>query len=70
MISKRDLLRWLWAFLYNHLFPTLVCSVGTQQTSFRICSTDLYVNGKMGENIIEIKFLQVTVNMSICIKAT
>ena len=54
MISKHDLLKWLWAFIHSHLIPTLVCSVGAQQTSFRIGSTDLCVNGRMGENINEI----------------
>ena len=44
MISKHDLLKRLWAFVHSHLIPTLVCSVGAQQTSFRICSTDLCVN--------------------------
>lgn len=44
MISKHDLLKRLWAFVHSHLIPTFVCSVGAQQTSFRICSTDLCVN--------------------------
>ena len=51
MISKHDLLKRLWAFVHSHLIPTLVCSVGAQQTSFRICSTDLCVIERMGENI-------------------
>ena len=51
MISKHDLLKRLWAFVHSHLTPTLVCSVGAQQTSFRICSTDLCAIGRMGENI-------------------
>ena len=51
MIAKHDLLKRLRAFVHSHLIPTLVCSVGAQQTSFRICSTYLYVVGKMGENI-------------------
>ena len=51
MISKHDLLKRLWAFVHSHLTPTLVCSVGAQQTSFRICSTYLCVIGRMGENI-------------------
>ena len=51
MISKHYLLKRLWAFVHSHLIPTLVCSVGTQETSFRICSTDLCVNWRMGENI-------------------
>ena len=51
MISKHDLLKRLYAFVHSHLTPTLVCSVGAQQTSFKICSTYLYVIGRMGENI-------------------
>ena len=39
------------AFVHSHLIPTLVCSVGAQQTSFWICSTDLCVIERMGENI-------------------
>ena len=54
MISKHDLLKRLWAFVHSHLIPSLVCSLGAQQTSFRICSTDLCVYGRMGENINEI----------------
>ena len=53
MISKHDLLKRLWALVHSHLTPALVCSVGAQQTSFRICSTYLYVIGRMGENIKE-----------------
>ena len=53
MISKHDLLKRLWAFVQSHLIPPLVCSVGAQQTSFRICSTDLCLNGRMGENMNE-----------------
>ena len=49
MIAKLDLLKRLRAFVHSHLIPTLVCSVGAQQTSFGICSTYLYVVGKMGE---------------------
>ena len=51
MISKHDLLKRLWTFVHSHLIPPLVCSFGAQQTSFRICSTDLCLNGRMGENI-------------------
>ena len=51
MISKHYLLKRLWVFVHSHLIPPLVCSVGAQQTSFRICSTDLCLNGRMGENI-------------------
>ena len=51
MISKHDLLKRLWAFVHSHLIPPLVCSVGAQQTSFTICSTDLCLNGRMGESI-------------------
>ena len=49
IISKHDLLKRLWAFVHSHLIPTMVCSVGAQQTSFRICSTDFCVNGRMGK---------------------
>ena len=42
MISKHDLLKRLWAFVHIHLISILVCSVWAQQTSFRICSTDLF----------------------------
>ena len=42
IISKHDLLKRLWAFVHSNLIPILVCSVGAQQTSFRICSTDLF----------------------------
>ena len=55
MISKHDLLKRLWAFVHSHLIPPLVCSLGAQQTSFRICSTDLCVYGRMGENINHVK---------------
>ena len=55
MISKHDLLKRLWTFVHSHLIPPLVCSFGAQQTSFRICSTDLCLNGRMGENIKNFK---------------
>ena len=51
MISKHDLLKRLWTFVHSHLIPPLVCSFGAQQTSFRIYSTDLCLNGRMGKNI-------------------
>ena len=51
IISKQDLLKPLWASVHSHETLTLVCSVGAQQTSFRICSTYLCVIGRMGENI-------------------
>ena len=51
IISKHDLLKWLWAFVHSHLTPTLVCFVEAQQTTFTICSTSLSVIGRMGENI-------------------
>ena len=54
MISKHDLLKRLWAFVHSHLIPPLVCSIGAQQTSFWICSTDLCLNRRMWENINQI----------------
>ena len=49
LISKHDLLKRLWAFVHSHLIPPLVCSVDAQQTSLRICSTDLLLYLWIGE---------------------
>ena len=53
MISKHDLLKRLWAFVHN-----------STSGVFRICSTDLCVNGRMGENIKRSKRLHITKSSS------
>ena len=68
MISKHDLLKRLWAFVHSHLIPILVFSIWPQQTSFRICSTDLFYweHGRKHKEIFFRLFLSVfpPLNMS------
>ena len=55
LISKHDLLKRLWAFVYSHLIctvfifsPDIVLGPG-KQASLKICSTDFYVARRKGK---------------------